>query len=111
MQRQGFLYGLAAYLLWGTFPLYFPLLDPASTAEVLACRFVFTALFCGLVLLGLRRLRAAVRLGRKAVQRLAVASVLIGANWGLYIWGVDHGHVVECSLGYFINPLVTVGLG
>jgi chloramphenicol-sensitive protein RarD len=111
VQRQGFLYGVAAYLVWGTFPLFFPLLDPASTIEVLACRFVFSTVSTGLILLGLRRLRAAVRLGRAVVLRLSVASVLIGVNWGVYIWGVDHGHVIECSLGYFINPLVTVALG
>lgn len=111
MQRQGFLYGLAAYLMWGAFPLYFPLLDPADTAEVLSCRIVFTAAFTGLLLVGARRLRATIAAGQAALGRLAVASVLIATNWGLYIWGVDHGHVIECSLGYFINPLVTVALG
>ncbi len=111
MQRQGLVYGLAAYLLWGTFPLYFPLLDPAGTAEVLASRIAFSALFTGLVLLATRRLGGALHLGRSALLRLSVASVLIAVNWGTYIYAVDHAHVVEASLGYFINPLVTVALG
>jgi chloramphenicol-sensitive protein RarD len=111
VQRQGFVFGLAAYLLWGAFPLYFPLLDPAGTAEVLACRIVFSAVTTGLLLLVARRLRRALRVGARALSRLALASVLVAVNWGLYIWGVDHHHVVECSLGYFVNPLVTVALG
>jgi chloramphenicol-sensitive protein RarD len=111
VQRHGLVFGLGAYLAWGMFPLYFPLLDPAGTWEVLACRIVFSAATTGLVLLVAGRLRGALHIGSRALQRLAVASVLVAINWGLYIWGVDHHHVVACSLGYFVNPLVTVALG
>lgn len=97
--------------MWGAFPLYFPLLDPASTTEVLASRIAFSALVTGLMLLVVRRLRGALRVGRQALVRLAVASVLIAVNWGVYIYAVDNGHVVEAALGYFITPLVTVALG
>jgi chloramphenicol-sensitive protein RarD len=111
VRRTGFGFGLAAYLMWGSFPLYFPLLDPAGTAEVLASRMAFSTLFTGLLLLAMRRIRLALRVEGRTLVRLAVASVLIAVNWGTYIDAVDHGHVVEAALGYFINPLVTVALG
>ena len=111
VQRQGFIFGLVAYAMWGVFPLYFPLLDPAGTTEVLACRIVFSAVTTGLLLLVARKIRTTIRISGRTLARLAMASVLIAVNWGLYIWGVDHHHVVECSLGYFVNPLVTVALG
>jgi chloramphenicol-sensitive protein RarD len=111
VQRRGYLLGLAAYLLWGAFPLYFPLLDPAGTAEVLASRITFSALVTGLLLLVLGRARGAFAVGRPALVRLSLASVLVAINWGTYIYAVDQRHVVEAALGYFINPLVTVLLG
>jgi len=110
-QRRGLGYGLAAYLCWGLFPLYWPLLKPAGALEILACRIVFSALAVAALLAVGHRLGGVARLGRLALTRLAVAGLLIGVNWGCYIWGVNNGHVVETSLGYFINPLVTVALG
>jgi len=109
--RRGLIFGLAAYGLWGSFPLYFPLLEPASSLEILACRVVFSVVVVALLLRGLGRLGAARRLDRTALTRLALAGGLIAVNWGVYIWAVNHRHVVEASLGYFVNPLVTVGLG
>jgi chloramphenicol-sensitive protein RarD len=111
--RRGTAYGVAAYLLWGLFPLYWPLLAPASTLEIVAHRFVWS-LFVVLLLLAVTRDWA--WLGpfasdRGSQWRLAVASVLITANWCLYIYGVNSDQVVETSLGYFINPLVTVLIG
>lgn len=110
-QRRGFGYGVIAYLWWGLFPLYWPLLEPAGALEILACRIVFSAVAVGLLLALRSRFGGVFRLGRPALTRLAVAGLLIGVNWGCYIWGVNNGHVVETSLGYFINPLVTVALG
>lgn len=111
MQRRGLLLGLGAYLMWGAFPLYFPLLDPAGTVEVLASRIAFSALFTGLMLMVARRVHGALQVGRAALGRLAIASVLIAVNWGVYIYAVDAHHVVEAALGYFVNPLVSVALG
>lgn len=110
---RGFVLGAAAYLMWGLFPLYFPLLEPASATEILAHR-IFWSLITMLVLVvavrrwtQLRQLLA----DRRRLAILTLAAVLIAANWGTYIWGVNNGHVIETSLGYFINPLVTVLMG
>jgi chloramphenicol-sensitive protein RarD len=110
---RGFLLGAAAYLMWGLFPLYFPLLEPASATEILAHR-VFWSLITMLVLVAAVRRWAQLRrmLGdRRRVGILTLAAALIAVNWGTYIWGVNNGHVIETSLGYFINPLVTVLMG
>lgn len=111
--RSGYLYGIGAYLAWGFFPLYWPLLDPASSLEVLAHRFVWSLAFClALVWAGKlwspfwRILRSA-----RLMFVMALATAFISVNWGVFIWAVTHGHVLETSLGYFINPLITVGLG
>jgi chloramphenicol-sensitive protein RarD len=110
-QRQGLAYGTSAYFLWGLFPVFWPLLEPAGAIEVLAQRIVWSLAFV-VVLLGFRRRWAWLRtLGRRRLAMLAGAATVISVNWGLYIWGVSNGHVVETSLGYFINPLVTVLLG
>jgi chloramphenicol-sensitive protein RarD len=110
-QRQGLVSGVAAYFCWGLFPLFFRLLEPAGALEVLAHRVVWSLAFVA-VLLGLRRRWSWVRtLGRRRFGLLLVAAAVISVNWGLFIWGVNNGHVVETSLGYFINPLVTVLLG
>lgn len=108
--RKGTLYGAAAYALWGLFPLFWPLLDPAPALEVLAHR-VLWSLLVVVALLQVGRAWARVRVTRTQFLRLSVASVLLAVNWGTYIYGVDSGQVVETSLGYFVNPLVSVGLG
>ena len=110
---RGFLLGAAAYLMWGLFPLYFPLLEPAAATEILAHR-VFWSLITMLVLVVAVRRWAQLRrmlVDRRRVGILTLAAVLIAVNWGTYIWGVNNGHVIETSLGYFINPLVTVLMG
>jgi chloramphenicol-sensitive protein RarD len=111
--RRGFLLGAAAYAMWGLFPLYWPLLKPATAVEILAHR-VFWSLVVMLLLVAVlgrsRRLRAVIA-HRRTLGILAFAALVIAVNWGAYIWGVNNGHVVETSLGYFINPLVTVLMG
>ncbi|MDP3711771.1 MAG: EamA family transporter RarD [Mycobacteriales bacterium] len=111
--RKGVLYGAGAYFLWGLFPLYWPLLEPAGPGEVLAHRVLWSLVVVAALLVAARRLtevRAVLR-DRARMLRLSAASVLIGLNWFTYIYGVTHDHVVETSLGYFINPIVTVLLG
>ena len=111
--RRGFLLGAAAYGMWGLFPLYWPLLEPAGAVEILAHRVFWSLavmLLLVVVLVRVPRLRAVVS-DPRAFGILALAAVVIAVNWGTYIWGVNNGHVVETSLGYFINPLVTVLMG
>ena len=112
-RRRGVLSGLGAYALWGLFPLYFPLLEPATGLEIVAHRVLWSLVFVGLLLFALRRwshVRAAVA-DRRTLLVLAGAAVLIAGNWLVFVYGVNSGHVVETSLGYFINPLVSVLLG
>lgn len=109
----GLFFGVAAYGLWGLFPLYWTLLARASAVEVLAHRVAWSLVVTVLLVWGTRRWPGFVAIWRSpAVRwRLALAAAILAVNWGVYIWGVNSGHVVETSLGYFINPLVTVGLG
>jgi chloramphenicol-sensitive protein RarD len=111
--RRGFLMGVAAYAMWGLFPLYWRLLEPAGAVEILAHRVVWSLVTMVVLLVALRRtpyLRTIVR-DRRVVVLLSVAAFVIAFNWGGFIYGVNAGRVVEVSLGYFINPLVTVLLG
>jgi chloramphenicol-sensitive protein RarD len=111
--RRGYAFGIAAYALWGLMPLYLRLLRPATALEILAHRIVWSFLFVAViiaVLRGWRRIAALARRPRK-VLLIVTAAVVIAFNWGTYIYGVNTDRVVETSLGYFINPLVTVLLG
>ena len=110
-ERKGTLYGVAAYAMWGLFPLFFPLLEPASAVEVLAHRVVWSLLVVAVVLRVTNGLAAVRAVDGRTRLRLAVAAVLLAVNWGTYIYGVNSGQVVETSLGYFVNPLVSVALG
>jgi chloramphenicol-sensitive protein RarD len=111
--RRGYLYGLGAYVMWGFFPLYLRLLQPAGPIEILAHRVVWSVVFVALVLAAARNWRF-LRDLRHQPARLAgvtLAAALIAVNWGTYIYGVNSERVVETALGYFINPLVVVLLG
>jgi len=112
-ERRGYLYGLAAYVLWGFFPIYFKLLQPASPLEILAHRVIWSAVFVGLVLTAMRNWRFLGRILRtpRLLGGISIAAVLIAINWGTYIYGVNSDRVVETALGYFITPLVLVLLG
>jgi chloramphenicol-sensitive protein RarD len=112
-RRLGVLSGLAAYSLWGLFPLYFPLLEPAGGLEIVAHRVLWSLAFIGLLLTVTRhwsQVRALVA-DRRRLLVLAGAAFLIAVNWLVFVYGVNSGQVVETSLGYFINPLVSVLLG
>lgn len=111
--RTGTAYGLGAYALWGLFPLYFRALEPGGAWEILVHRILWTVLFC-VILLIVRREFAWVRpilASPRTLGALGIASIFIAANWTIYLVAVMSGHVVEASLGYFLNPLVTVALG
>ena len=103
--RRGFLLGAAAYAMWGLFPLYWPLLEPAGAVEILAHRIFWSLAVMALLVLvlGRRDTLRAVLASPRVRTVLAIAAVVIAVNWGTYIWGVNNGHVVETSLGYFIN--------
>jgi chloramphenicol-sensitive protein RarD len=108
---SGLLYGLSAYALWGLFPLFWPLLEPANPLEILACRIVFCFVVIAVLLAARHELAGMRRLDRGTVLRLCAAGIAVAINWGVYVWGVNNGHVIETSLGYFITPLVTIALG
>jgi chloramphenicol-sensitive protein RarD len=114
MNRDGLLRGAAAYVLWGLSALYWPLLDPAGTLEILAHRIWWSLIVLIVLLTVLRRWRRFKGWRRPApwvVGLLAVAAVLTAINWGVFIYAVTTERVVEASLGYFIAPLVMVVLG
>jgi chloramphenicol-sensitive protein RarD len=111
--RKGLIFGFVAYGLWGLFPLYWPLLKPAGATEILAHRMTWSLVVMAL-LLAVRRdwaWIAELRHTPRKVLLLFAAAVVVSVNWGVYIWAVNRHQVVETSLGYFINPLVTVLLG
>ncbi len=109
----GYLYAVTAYILWGLFPLYWQPLSDIPATQLIGHRIVWAFLF----MLGLlavskqgKRLRTLLS-DRRIVRIYAFAGLLLAGNWLTYVWGVTHGHVVEASLGYFINPLLSVLLG
>jgi len=108
--RTGLLLGFGAYLLWGVFPLYFGLLEPAGAVEIIAHRVIWSLVLCLVVLTvtrALGTLRAVLRSPR-TLAALAGAGVLVTTNWLVYVHGVLSGQTVDAALGYYINPLVTV---
>jgi chloramphenicol-sensitive protein RarD len=109
--RRGVIFGLAANLLWGLFPLYWPLLKPAGAVEILAHRMFWSAVTMVLLVTVARRWSEFRALRPRTWGLIAAAAVLISVNWGIYIYAVNNDHVVDASLGYFINPLVSVALG
>jgi chloramphenicol-sensitive protein RarD len=110
-QRRGLWFGVGAYFIWGLFPLYWRLLKPAGALEILAHRMIWSFVFVGLLLAALRQWSWLRTLSRRALATLALAAVVISVNWGTFIYGVNSDRVVETSLGYFINPLISVLLG
>ena len=111
--KLGLLFGVSAYSLWGAFPLYWPLLEPANPLEIVSHRAVWTLVFCLIVLAATKALKSTlVTLKRPTVAvKLFLSSLLISINWLVYIWATNNEHVVEASLGYYINPLIIIGFG
>ncbi|WP_342115853.1 EamA family transporter RarD [Pseudoduganella sp. OTU4001] len=111
--KTGMLYAAGAFLSWGLFPLYFHAIKDVPASEILAHRMAWSLLFLMLVLLVRRQWKWLPEVLRqpKVVGSFLASAFLLSANWFVYIWAVNNGHVVDASLGYFINPLVNVLLG
>ena len=103
--------GAAAYVLWGLFPPFFLLLEPAAPSEILAHRVLWTLVFMSVVLAAVRGWGALRILSARGWAMVTAAAALIAVNWGLFIHAVGVGHIVEVALGYYIGPLVSVLLG
>lgn len=113
LSRPGILSAVAAYVLWGILPLYFLLLAPTGSFELVAARVIFSLVFCALLLTLTRAWKPflALLVTPRISLTMALAGALIFVNWETYVFGVFSGQVVETALGYFINPIVTVFLG
>ena len=109
--NAGVLYAVGAYLSWGLFPLYFRQLAAIPALQVVAHRTLWSLVFVTLLLLAMRRLAWLRGVTAATWRRFAVSALLIAVNWLAYVWAVGNGHVLDASLGYFINPLVNVALG
>lgn len=111
--RNGFITIIGTYIIWGLLPLYFVLMAPAGPIEIVVARVVFSLIFCALLLPIVRAtadFRRALK-DRRIMLVLTAASFLICANWLIYVMATTSGHTIDASLGYFINPLVSVVLG
>jgi chloramphenicol-sensitive protein RarD len=110
--NKGVLYGIGAYTLWGFFPIYWKLLQKVPALELIGHRIAWSFLLLIVVILLKRQwsdFRAA--FNPHTFRMYLMTSILIGVNWLVYVWGVNAGHIIETSLGYFINPLLSVLLG
>jgi chloramphenicol-sensitive protein RarD len=112
-QKFGLIYGVSAYVLWGLFPLYWPLLQPANPLEIVSHRAVWTMVFCIVVLAVTHALKSTLATFKrpKVAAKLFTTTILISINWLVYVWATNNGHVVEASLGYYINPLIIIAFG
>ena len=109
----GLLFGVGSYVLWGLFPLYWPLLQPASPLEIVSHRAVWTLVFCLIVLALSKQLHSMIAIVKKPkiMAGLFLTTILVSINWLTYIWATNNGHVVEAALGYYINPLIIIAFG
>lgn len=111
--KTGVLLAIAAYCMWGFAPMYFKLLQSLPAMEILMHRVVWSALLLIVLVVVLKqfdKVRAALR-SRRVLGILLIAGILLAANWLLFIWAVNNDHLLEASLGYYINPLLNVFLG
>ncbi len=113
LETRGTLAAFAAYGMWGLFPLYWKQLKHVESMQILAHRILWAAVFCFILMLAWKRFPEIGKLVKQKKKFFLVflASIVVTANWGLYIWAVNIGRVVESALGYYINPLVSVLLG
>lgn len=109
--NRGIVFGVGAYLVWGVLPVFWKMLDTVGALEIMAHRFVWSLVFLAAII-SMRGSWARIRsLPPRTIARLLFAGSLLSLNWVTYIWAVNSGHIVETSLGYFINPLFNVVLG
>lgn len=112
MNNKGILYGIGAYALWGFFPIYWKLLHHVPALELLSHRIAWSfILMMAYIFFSQQGADFRRQLSWRTAGIYLIAALLIGVNWGTYVWAVNAGHIVETSLGYFINPLVSVLLG
>lgn len=115
--RLGIFYGLGAYILWGVLPIYWKLLQHVEAMEILASRFLWSAVFVFLLLLATGKLHIfmqetkAIFSTKKTACCMVLAAITISFNWGIFIWAVEAGRIVETSMGYYIGPLMIVLFG
>jgi RarD protein len=111
--RRGLLMTAASFVIWGLVPLYWHLLKVVPSLQIIAHRIVWSTVLVVAWLLATSGLRwwRTIAAQPRALWMLAGSSVAIALNWGLYIWAINAGHVIEASLGYFINPLLSLLLG
>jgi chloramphenicol-sensitive protein RarD len=109
----GLIFGVGSYVLWGLFPLYWPLLQPANPLEIVSHRAVWTLVFCLIVLALSKQLHSTIAIVKKPkiMAGLFLTTILVSINWLTYIWATNNGHVVEAALGYYINPLIIIAFG
>ncbi|MGL5588299.1 MAG: EamA family transporter RarD, partial [Aeromonas veronii] len=113
IQRQGVIYALCAYTLWGIAPIYFKTISAVPAAEILTHRMIWSCVLLMVLTLAGRqwhKVQAVLR-QPKVLLTLAFTSVTVGGNWLLFIWAINNGHMLDASLGYYINPLFNVLLG
>ncbi|MEC7642250.1 MAG: EamA family transporter RarD [Pseudomonadota bacterium] len=111
--RQGVFFALAAYSFWGFAPIYFKSVQQVPAFEILAHRIIWAFILVFIIIVGLKRLNRLKPIIRspKMMFRLTVATCLLGGNWFLFIWAVNANHMLDASLGYYINPLLNVAIG
>lgn len=112
-QKQGMLFAIAAFLMWGLAPIYFKSLDTVAAMEILVHRVVWSFLFLVLIVVAIKQWHKIEHVLKqpKLLAMLVVSASLLGFNWGLFIWAVNNNHMLDASLGYYINPLLNVLLG
>lgn len=112
-EKQGVLFAIAAFLMWGLAPIYFKTLDEIDAMEILLHRVIWSVLFLVVILAVVKKwqpVKEALK-NMKVVSWLIVSAALLAFNWGLFIWAVNNNHILDASLGYYINPLLNVLLG
>lgn len=110
--KKGLIYGILSYSTWGFFPLYWKMLQHVSPVEIMCHRMFWSMVFMTILFIGIKRykIRSCVKSARQWLT-LLVTGALMATNWGVYIWAVNNGHIVQSSLGYYINPLLNVLFG
>lgn len=112
--KQGIFFGLAAYVLWGILPVYWKALELVSPFEILSSRFMWSCVFVFLLIIFQKKWPLFVKEVKQVFSNvktgaaMAAAGITISFNWGTFIWAVNNGHIVETSMGYYINPLVSI---
>ncbi len=115
--RMGWICGLSAYLLWGVLPIYWKQLHKVDAMEILANRFIWSLLFVFILIVATGKWKEflqetkAVFSTTKTSINMILAAIMIALNWGIFIWAVEDGRIIETSMGYYINPLMNVSLG